>query len=71
MASTVPGPEELLGFECGLTAAHRGLASAGHQSRPVFCTVDNEVSPDHMCQGWPRPADRRPCSLHPCPQTKR
>ncbi|KAF6131938.1 papilin, proteoglycan like sulfated glycoprotein [Phyllostomus discolor] len=43
----------------------------GHQSRPVFCTMDNEAYPDHMCQGQPRPASRRSCSLHPCPQTKR
>uniref|UniRef100_A0A8C7AT42 Papilin, proteoglycan like sulfated glycoprotein n=1 Tax=Neovison vison TaxID=452646 RepID=A0A8C7AT42_NEOVI len=43
----------------------------GHQSRPVFCTADNEVYPDHMCQHQLRPADRRPCSTHPCPQTKR
>ncbi|XP_045865199.1 papilin isoform X2 [Meles meles] len=43
----------------------------GHQSRPVFCTTDNEVYPDHMCQHQLRPADRRPCSTHPCPQTKR
>ncbi|XP_045057934.2 papilin isoform X2 [Desmodus rotundus] len=43
----------------------------GHQSRSVFCTIDNEVYPDHMCQHQPRPAHRRPCSLHPCPQTER
>ncbi|XP_054423289.1 papilin isoform X2 [Pteronotus mesoamericanus] len=43
----------------------------GHQSRAVFCTIDGEVYPEHMCQHQPRPADRRPCSLHPCPQTKR
>ncbi|KAM7156010.1 papilin isoform 4-T4 [Molossus nigricans] len=43
----------------------------GHQSRPVFCTFDSEVYPDHMCQHQPRPANRRPCSPHPCPQTKR
>ncbi|XP_032200907.1 papilin isoform X2 [Mustela erminea] len=43
----------------------------GHQSRPVFCTTDNEVYPDRMCQHQLRPADRRPCSTHPCPQTKR
>ncbi|XP_035867701.1 papilin isoform X1 [Phyllostomus discolor] len=43
----------------------------GHQSRLVFCTMDNEAYPDHMCQGQPRPASRRPCSLHPCPHTNR
>ncbi|XP_064427363.1 papilin isoform X2 [Mirounga angustirostris] len=43
----------------------------GHQSRPVFCTTDDEVYPDHMCQHQLRPADRRSCSTHPCPQTKR
>ncbi|XP_014394827.1 PREDICTED: papilin [Myotis brandtii] len=43
----------------------------GHQSRPVFCTIDNEVYPDHMCQHQPRPATRRPCSPHSCPQTQR
>ncbi|CAK7315584.1 PAPLN [Vulpes lagopus] len=43
----------------------------GHQSRAVFCTTDDEVYPDHMCQPQLRPADRRPCSTHPCPQTKR
>ncbi|XP_043412466.1 papilin isoform X2 [Prionailurus bengalensis] len=43
----------------------------GHQSRPVFCTTDNEVYPDHMCQPQLRPTDHRPCSTHPCPQTKR
>ncbi|XP_069321199.1 papilin isoform X2 [Eulemur rufifrons] len=43
----------------------------GHQSRLVFCAVDNEAYPDHMCQLQPRPADRRSCNLHPCPQTKR
>ncbi|XP_049626236.1 papilin [Suncus etruscus] len=43
----------------------------GHQSRAVFCTSDNEAYPDHMCQQLTRPADRRPCSLQPCPQTRR
>ncbi|XP_051004198.1 papilin [Acomys russatus] len=43
----------------------------GHQSRLVFCTIDNEAYPDHMCQHLPRPAHRRSCNLHPCPQTKR
>ncbi|XP_054571909.1 papilin [Eptesicus fuscus] len=43
----------------------------GHQSRPVFCTIDNEVYPDHMCQHQPRPATHRPCSPHSCPQTQR
>ncbi|KAI5232052.1 Papilin [Manis pentadactyla] len=44
--------------------------AGGHQSRQVFCTTDNEVYPDRMCQHQPRPADRRPCNPHPCPQTK-
>lgn len=43
----------------------------GHQTRLVFCTIDNEAYPDHMCQHQPRPADRRPCSPQPCPHTKR
>ncbi|XP_054232895.1 papilin isoform X8 [Homo sapiens] len=43
----------------------------GHQSRLVFCTIDHEAYPDHMCQRQPRPADRRSCNLHPCPETKR
>ncbi|XP_072819476.1 papilin isoform X2 [Vicugna pacos] len=43
----------------------------GHQTRLVFCSVDNEAYPDHMCQHQPRPADRRPCNPHPCPHTKR
>ncbi|XP_053459395.1 papilin isoform X3 [Nycticebus coucang] len=43
----------------------------GHQSRLVFCTVDGEVYPDHMCQHQPRPADHRSCNPHQCPQTKR
>ncbi|XP_075804680.1 papilin isoform X1 [Microtus pennsylvanicus] len=43
----------------------------GHQSRLVFCTVDNEAYPDHMCQHQPRPAHRRSCNPHPCPKTKR
>ncbi|XP_047396271.1 papilin isoform X2 [Sciurus carolinensis] len=43
----------------------------GHQSRLVFCTIDNEAYPDHLCQRQPRPADRRPCNPQPCPQTKR
>ncbi|KAI4568408.1 hypothetical protein MJT46_008206 [Ovis ammon polii x Ovis aries] len=43
----------------------------GQQTRQVFCTVDDEVYPEHLCQPQPRPADRRPCSLQPCPQTKR
>ncbi|XP_014639866.1 PREDICTED: papilin [Ceratotherium simum simum] len=44
---------------------------AGHQSRLVFCTIDNEAYPDHMCQHQPRPADHRPCNPQPCLQTKR
>nr|XP_036851881.1 papilin isoform X4 [Manis javanica] len=44
--------------------------AGGRQSRQVFCTIDNEVYPDHMCQHQPRPADRRPCNPHLCPQTK-
>ncbi|XP_032338203.1 papilin isoform X2 [Camelus ferus] len=43
----------------------------GHQTRLVFCSVDNEAYPDHMCQHQLRPADRRPCNPHPCPHTKR
>ncbi|XP_055989319.1 papilin [Sorex fumeus] len=43
----------------------------GYQSRAVFCTSDNEAYPDHMCQLQTRPAGRRPCSLQPCPQTRR
>ncbi|XP_042636957.1 papilin [Orycteropus afer afer] len=43
----------------------------GHQVRLVFCTIDNEAYPDHLCQRQPRPADRHPCNPHPCPQTKR
>ncbi|CAK6431941.1 unnamed protein product [Pipistrellus nathusii] len=43
----------------------------GHQTRPVFCTIDNEVYPDHLCQHQPRPAGRRPCSPHACPRTQR
>ncbi|XP_023443612.2 papilin isoform X2 [Dasypus novemcinctus] len=43
----------------------------GHQSRLVFCTLDNEPHPDHLCQRQPRPADHRPCSPQPCPRTAR
>ncbi|XP_076407132.1 papilin isoform X1 [Peromyscus maniculatus bairdii] len=43
----------------------------GHQTRLVFCTIDNEAYPDHLCRHQPRPAHRRPCNLHPCPKTKR
>ncbi|XP_021509217.1 papilin isoform X1 [Meriones unguiculatus] len=43
----------------------------GHQTRLVFCTIDNEAYPDHMCQHQPRPAHRRSCNPHPCPKTKR
>ncbi|XP_029093996.1 papilin isoform X3 [Monodon monoceros] len=43
----------------------------GQQTRPVFCTIDNEVYPEHLCRHQPRPADRRPCSPQPCPHTKR
>ncbi|OWK09776.1 hypothetical protein Celaphus_00006016 [Cervus elaphus hippelaphus] len=43
----------------------------GQQTRWVFCTMDDEVYPEHLCQPQPRPADRRPCSSQPCPHTKR
>ncbi|XP_021057219.1 papilin isoform X1 [Mus pahari] len=43
----------------------------GHQSRLVFCTIDNEAYPDHMCQHQPRPTHRRSCNTQPCPKTKR
>ncbi|XP_027624907.1 LOW QUALITY PROTEIN: papilin [Tupaia chinensis] len=43
----------------------------GHQSRLVFCTIDNEAYPDHMCQHQPRPAAHRSCNPHPCPHAKR
>ncbi|XP_062947956.1 papilin isoform X2 [Cynocephalus volans] len=43
----------------------------GHQSRLVFCTIDDEAYPDHMCQHQPRPTDHRSCNPHPCPNTKR
>ncbi|XP_012579846.1 PREDICTED: papilin [Condylura cristata] len=43
----------------------------GHQTRAVFCTMDSEAYPDRVCQLQPRPAARRPCNPHPCPQTKR
>ncbi|XP_059951868.1 papilin [Mesoplodon densirostris] len=43
----------------------------GQQTRPVFCTIDSEVYPGHLCRHRPRPADRRPCSPQPCPHTKR
>lgn len=65
-----PGPEKALG-ECGLIGCRCGRASAGQQTRWVFCTMDDEVYPEHLCQPQPRPADRRPCSSQPCPHTKR
>ncbi|XP_055292746.1 papilin isoform X2 [Moschus berezovskii] len=43
----------------------------GQQTRWVFCTMDDEVYPEHLCQPQPRPTDRRPCSPQPCPHTKR
>ncbi|XP_033706790.1 papilin isoform X2 [Tursiops truncatus] len=43
----------------------------GQQTRPVFCIIDNEVYPEHLCRHQLRPADRRPCSPQPCPHTKR
>ncbi|XP_006884852.1 PREDICTED: papilin [Elephantulus edwardii] len=43
----------------------------GQQTREVFCTTDNEVYPDRLCQHQPRPAHRQPCNPQPCPQTKR
>uniref|UniRef100_A0A8C9CGA1 Papilin, proteoglycan like sulfated glycoprotein n=1 Tax=Phocoena sinus TaxID=42100 RepID=A0A8C9CGA1_PHOSS len=43
----------------------------GQQTRPVFCTIDSEVYPEHLCRHQLRPADRRPCSPQPCPHTKR
>ncbi|XP_064170371.1 LOW QUALITY PROTEIN: papilin-like [Anguilla rostrata] len=43
----------------------------GYQSRLVFCTVDNEAYPDHMCQGQPRPLNNRTCNTQACPQTHR
>lgn len=47
------------------------LLLTGHQSRLVFCTIDNEAYPDHMCQHQPRPTHRRSCNTQPCPKTKR
>ncbi|EDL02746.1 papilin, proteoglycan-like sulfated glycoprotein [Mus musculus] len=46
-------------------------ANDRHQSRLVFCTIDNEAYPDHMCQHQPRPTHRRSCNTQPCPKTKR
>ncbi|XP_070325697.1 papilin isoform X6 [Odocoileus virginianus] len=43
----------------------------GQQTRWVFCTMDDEVYPEHLCQPQPRPADHRSCSPQPCPHTKR
>ncbi|XP_074091879.1 papilin [Macrotis lagotis] len=43
----------------------------GYQTRLVFCTIDNEVYPDHMCRHKPQPSDNRTCNLQACPQTKR
>ncbi|KAJ8289642.1 hypothetical protein GJAV_G00003640 [Gymnothorax javanicus] len=43
----------------------------GYQSRLVFCTIDNEAYPDHMCPVQPRPLNNRTCNTQPCPQTHR
>ncbi|XP_060117802.1 papilin isoform X1 [Heteronotia binoei] len=43
----------------------------GYQSRQVFCTIDNEVYPDHMCREKQQPENNQTCSLQSCPQTKR
>ncbi|NXS99208.1 PPN protein, partial [Jacana jacana] len=43
----------------------------GFQSRLVFCTIDNEIYPDHMCRNKPQPDNNRTCGHQTCPQTKR
>ncbi|XP_048218195.1 papilin isoform X3 [Perognathus longimembris pacificus] len=65
------GPRPAFSWSHGSWTDCSAQCGGGHQSRLVFCTMDNEVYPDHMCQRQPRPADRRPCNLHRCPQTKR
>uniref|UniRef100_A0A1A8A1Q9 Papilin, proteoglycan-like sulfated glycoprotein n=2 Tax=Nothobranchius furzeri TaxID=105023 RepID=A0A1A8A1Q9_NOTFU len=42
---------------------------SGFQSRLVFCTVDTEVYPDHLCASLQRPQSNRTCNPHQCPQT--
>lgn len=67
-----PGPENALGGNVDSPqAACRGLASAGQQTRQVFCTVDDEVYPEHLCQPQPRPADRRPLQPAALPTNQR
>lgn len=41
----------------------RGLASAGQQTRQVFCTVDDAELSEHLCQPQPRPARLQPAAL--------
>ncbi|NXM26628.1 PPN protein, partial [Oxyruncus cristatus] len=43
----------------------------GFQSRLVFCTIDNEIYPDHLCRNKPQPDNNRTCGHQACPQTKR
>ncbi|XP_019588925.2 papilin [Rhinolophus sinicus] len=66
---SVPGPG--FSWSHGSWSECSAECGGGHQSRPVFCTNDSEVYPDRMCQHQSRPASHRPCSPHPCPQTKR
>ncbi|KAM4853982.1 papilin [Thomomys bottae] len=65
------GPRAAFRWSLGSWTECSAACGGGHQSRLVFCTMDNEVYPDHMCQPQPQPADRRPCNLHRCPQTRR
>ncbi|XP_066464457.1 papilin isoform X2 [Eleutherodactylus coqui] len=42
----------------------------GYQSRLVFCTIDNEAYPDHMCARKSSLSSNRTCNTQPCPRTK-
>ncbi|KAM8916120.1 papilin isoform 2-T3 [Spinachia spinachia] len=44
---------------------------SGHQSRSVFCTIDNESYPDYLCASLPRPQTSRTCNPHACPHVRR
>ncbi|XP_054653668.1 papilin-like isoform X2 [Dunckerocampus dactyliophorus] len=62
-------PREGYTWSFGSWSACSSECGSGYQSRTVYCTMDNEASPDYLCASMARPESNRTCNVQACPST--
>uniref|UniRef100_A0A3Q2YBP0 Papilin a, proteoglycan-like sulfated glycoprotein n=1 Tax=Hippocampus comes TaxID=109280 RepID=A0A3Q2YBP0_HIPCM len=62
-------PTEGYSWSFGSWSACTKECGSGHQSRAVYCSIDNEVVPDYLCVYYARPENNRTCNVQACPVT--